>query len=273
MRLPKRSIHRIRARRISPSRRHQGAAGASCSTGVPSRRSGSPRASAAAAGAKTSRPWNVALASVPSAPAAPGVPDPAPPLPRPRGALHSLAPAMACRGGRRPARAHPAQAPSPQLLRRAGRPPECSGKQTIVWSDEGVPLRAQGDSPALPTHAGVHDRNVHATLGKELVVLVEHECGTGDLERRHAVAEVHDPRPRSHAGEHRLHRADVPILDAEIGEQRNHGTVAPRGRVGVVLGLRAGGSRGTAGAGAARRVPGPRTHRVDSRRDCASQRR
>jgi hypothetical protein len=107
---------------------------------------------------------------------------------------------------------------------------EAEAKEPVVRSDEVVPPGLDGDRPARPADAGIHDREVHRAAREDPPHALQEEGAALDVLRGHRVRQVDQPRPGVDREEDTLDRADVGVVVPEVGQQRDDAVWAARGR-------------------------------------------
>jgi hypothetical protein len=99
---------------------------------------------------------------------------------------------------------------------------EAESEEPVVRADEVVAARGDRDRTPGAADAGIDDGQVHGAAREPPPRGLEQERAAADVLRGHRVGEVDEPRPRVDAEQHALDDPDVPVVEAEIGEQGDH---------------------------------------------------
>jgi hypothetical protein len=96
---------------------------------------------------------------------------------------------------------------------------EAESEEPVVGPDEVVTAGVDGDRPARAAHPGIHDREMHGAGGKEPPRRLEEQRRPPDVLRRHCMAQVDELGSGVDREENALQRADVGVIEAEVGQQ------------------------------------------------------
>ena len=91
------------------------------------------------------------------------------------------------------------------------------GEHPVIRAQEILAPGFHQNRAARRAHPRVHHHHMHRLL-REIAPRLRDQVGAfGDLERRHAVADIHNLRRRADAQDHAFHGAGKVVVEAKIG--------------------------------------------------------